>query len=762
MAGLIQDIIFRGVDQATGTVKDIEKATGKLDKGFSSLQKTLIGVGAALATGAFAKGIIATSARFEDLNDSLAAVTGSAQAGGKAFDFVTKFATKTQFSVEDLTKSYIKLKASGIEPTEELLNTFTDTAAITTDQIGTLEAITDLFSRTVSGGLGLEELNRLADRGVPVFRILEEQLDLTRLQISEYGKTAEGAAEITAALQKGIQEGYGGATQNVLDNLSTAMSNFGIAVSLAQNQIGEGGFRDALSDVVNQMTDLIVANEEAMVAIGRGLGSAVQLAGSAIEFMVDNIRVFKALGMAAIAFAGVRAFQALAIAIRGAALATINFNKVFRKNILGILVAAGVALAEFFGMFDDAIGAETEMDNLTRKLDRVSKKFGELKDSGDTAFDTIQDEGINVVRAIEYQNRKIQDQIKLLEEIADAERDRGETENYQKTLTAIEDLHDELERGKLAVDNYWDSLMGVPFEDLGFIGVNGVLVEQISLWDQLTNQSLENYIKKLEDLSDMDLYEKALLPAQIAEQNRKKALAEVDEFEKRKLITEKQANKRRAIINMESNQEIEALNKERRVKELESQGLSKEGARNLAEYEMMTQREKAEFILDNATQSFEELAKHNKAAFQAYKAFAIAQTVMDTYKAAQSAYTALAPIPFIGPALGIAAAAAAIASGMGRVNAIRSQQYGGRRTGGAVTGGSPFLVGEAGAEVFTPKTNGDIIPLDKTSTGKEVNVNFQITTLDASDFQDLLVRERGLIVNIINDAVLEQGREAVV
>jgi hypothetical protein len=52
--------------------------------------------------------------------------------------------------------------------------------------------------------------------------------------------------------------------------------------------------------------------------------------------------------------------------------------------------------------------------------------------------------------------------------------------------------------------------------------------------------------------------------------------------------------------------------------------------------------------------------------------------------------------------------------------------------------------------------------MDKMGTGKKVDVNFNITTLDAADFQDLLVRERGLIVNIINDAVLEQGREAVV
>ena len=66
----------------------------------------------------------------------------------------------------------------------------------------------------------------------------------------------------------------------------------------------------------------------------------------------------------------------------------------------------------------------------------------------------------------------------------------------------------------------------------------------------------------------------------------------------------------------------------------------------------------------------------NKAMFEAMKAFAIAETVIKTYQGAQEAYTALAGIPIIGPALGVAAAAAAIAAGMARIQAIRSQQPG--------------------------------------------------------------------------------------
>lgn len=67
----------------------------------------------------------------------------------------------------------------------------------------------------------------------------------------------------------------------------------------------------------------------------------------------------------------------------------------------------------------------------------------------------------------------------------------------------------------------------------------------------------------------------------------------------------------------------------------------------------------------------------SKTLFKIGQAFAIADTIMQTYRAAQGAYAAFAWIPLIGPALGAAAAVAAIAVGMARVNAIRSASIGG-------------------------------------------------------------------------------------
>lgn len=63
------------------------------------------------------------------------------------------------------------------------------------------------------------------------------------------------------------------------------------------------------------------------------------------------------------------------------------------------------------------------------------------------------------------------------------------------------------------------------------------------------------------------------------------------------------------------------------------------------------------------------------------KAAAIANAIISTYQSANSAYAAMAGIPIVGPALGVAAAAAAIAAGMANVAAIRSQGPGFKQGG---------------------------------------------------------------------------------
>lgn len=70
--------------------------------------------------------------------------------------------------------------------------------------------------------------------------------------------------------------------------------------------------------------------------------------------------------------------------------------------------------------------------------------------------------------------------------------------------------------------------------------------------------------------------------------------------------------------------------------------------------------------------------------FEIGKAAAIANTIVSTYEGATKSYASLASIPFVGPALAFGARAAAIASGLASVAAIRGTSFGGG--GGASAG----------------------------------------------------------------------------
>ena len=83
--------------------------------------------------------------------------------------------------------------------------------------------------------------------------------------------------------------------------------------------------------------------------------------------------------------------------------------------------------------------------------------------------------------------------------------------------------------------------------------------------------------------------------------------------------------------------------------------------------------------------------------------------------------------------------------------------------GGSVRKDQPVIVGDSasgkGGELFVPNSSGQIIPNSRLgSMGGGVNVNFNINTVDASGFEQLLINSRGTISQLINQALNEKGQ----
>ena len=317
--------------------RSIKQSKAQVDNFSSGASASISRVGAAFAAlgaGAVIKSITQTGAAFQDLQNSLNVVFGGIGAGAAAFERVQGFAASTQFSVQTLTQAFVQLKGAGVEPTEELLQTFADTASVTTDQMGTFQAALDLVSRSTAGGLGLEDLNRLADRGIPVFQILQERIGKSRLEISEFGKTAEGANTIIDALLAGLQEDFGGALKSQAGLLNFELNQLGDAFDKLKAALFDTFSEDAAAGVkgltaaINRLAD----NTDGLLQLGKGLAQILTV----ITFFIPAARGLKAA--AAAMFTLKRGSSVFAAGAKGVKSFTEGI-KTFGKNIKSNLTA---------------------------------------------------------------------------------------------------------------------------------------------------------------------------------------------------------------------------------------------------------------------------------------------------------------------------------------------------------------------------------------------------------------------------------------
>ena len=87
----------------------------------------------------------------------------------------------------------------------------------------------------------------------------------------------------------------------------------------------------------------------------------------------------------------------------------------------------------------------------------------------------------------------------------------------------------------------------------------------------------------------------------------------------------------------------------------------------------------------------------------------------------------------------------------------------GKASGGAVAKGQPVVVGERGAEMFIPNSTGQITQNARGgNAGGSTTVNFNINTVDARGFDELLTQSRGTITQLINQAVNERGAKSII
>ncbi len=176
-----------------------------------------------------------------------------------------------------------------------------------------------------------------------------------------------------------------------------------------------------------------------------------------------------------------------------------------------------------------------------------------------------------------------------------------------------------------------------------------------------------------------------------------------------------------------SRSDIERMQLDREVKLWEKAGVDKEKIAKLTsdklaainKAETQQRIDNIQDVAGSMSDGFKMISemggKHSKEAFATYKAFKIAETIISTYSGAMKAYESLASIPYVGPALGAAAAAAVTAFGMAQVSTISSAQPPSYDLGGISEARGIYQTGDI-AEAHIPIPSGGKIPVQIDNT----------------------------------------------
>ena len=270
-------------------IDSTQKAFSSVKSSIFSVKNALIGLG----IGAVIKPIVDITKEFEQLRTTLRFVTGSAVQGKNAFNLLRNLSKESQFSTSELSNAFITLQNAGIEPTDQLLKTFIDTASTTANSLDTLNDLTRLFAKGATGaGIGSQSLAQLASKGIPVFKILEQELGLTRSQLNKFADDAEGSAVILEALEKGLAKTFGGASSQRAGDLGNIIKSlFEDFRSIADLIATDGGFSNSFKELLKTFGDLLKTLSPIIGLFGKLLNFVTELANVGLVLLNNSLKL---------------------------------------------------------------------------------------------------------------------------------------------------------------------------------------------------------------------------------------------------------------------------------------------------------------------------------------------------------------------------------------------------------------------------------------------------------------------------------------
>ena len=273
----------KGLDGVNKKLNKTKKSTKGANDAFKKMKAALVAIGAAQVIGK----VVEINRTFEDLEATLRAVTGSAEAAGKSFELIRAFTANTTFQIEEVAQAFITLKQAGIVPTSDALNDFGNFAA------GMGKSITQLAQAAFNATTG--EMEMLKQFGI----IARQQGDKITVTFDGTTKTIERNGEaITEYIRSIGREKFSTAIEERFNTLSGSISTVNDQVSEFAVAIGDGAGGVGLRSEFIKLNKATASLIETLRPLGQLIGFIIgAIAGLIAELvmLVDALLVISRL-----------------------------------------------------------------------------------------------------------------------------------------------------------------------------------------------------------------------------------------------------------------------------------------------------------------------------------------------------------------------------------------------------------------------------------------------------------------------------------
>jgi tape measure domain-containing protein len=228
-------------------------------------------------------------------------LTGSAARAQKLIDAINREAAQSVLNYTDMLTAAQRLLAAGVRESDIIptLRAIGDALAASGEisrenALAITKAITDIANK---GKLQAQELIQLANAGVPVLKILREELRMTEAQFAEFmqGKRTLGAADALRALVAGLRREYGGLQQEIMNTplgqISNLYDNLARALRAAGTPLAQA-IVPALKEINAQLSRIIESGNLAKLAplfaeLARTGGAALNMLLNTLAKLAD-------------------------------------------------------------------------------------------------------------------------------------------------------------------------------------------------------------------------------------------------------------------------------------------------------------------------------------------------------------------------------------------------------------------------------------------------------------------------------------------